>query len=238
LNVPMRTLVAVMVLAAAVAEAAPAKLIARTIDYEGVTVAFPAVTYDPPADASGDPATVCARMASEALGTTVDPVRDRVAVTTHRVVLRDPTDPKRLLKIYRPDRYDADHVAKYIQRDLGLETFLRGLGIRMATVDRSPRLLERGIERVERIDGTGLDALYPNGYPAGANPAIDRVLAAIAKVDKALVGIVSRQSGLLLSNVVDCRNDVPVGVDVGYCRGNIMVEMVENGTGEVILIDW
>jgi hypothetical protein len=231
----MRAFVAVMIVAAALADAAPTKLIGRTIEHDGVSVAFPAVTYDPPADAGGDPASVCAKMASAALGTTVDPVRDKVAVTTHRVVLRDPTDPKRLLKIYRPDRYDADHVAKYIQRDLGLETFLRSLGIRMASVDRSPRLLERGVERVERIDGTGLDDLYPHGYPAGANPAIDRVLAEIAKVDQALIGIVSRQSGLLLSNVVDCRNDVPVGVDVGYCRGNIMVE---KGTGEVVLIDW
>jgi hypothetical protein len=36
---------------------------------------------------------------------------DLVAVTTHRVVLHDPTDPRRLLKIYRPDRSDAERVA-------------------------------------------------------------------------------------------------------------------------------
>jgi len=231
----MRVACLVPLLAAAVAHAGPVKLIARTIDERGVAVAFPAITYAAPADAAGDPATVCARMASDALGTTVDPVRDRVAVTIHRVVLRDPTDAKRLLKIYRPDTYDAERVAKYLQRDLGLETFLRGLGIRMAAIDRAPRLLERGVERIERIDGTGLDVLYPNGYPAGANPAVDRVLARIASVDKPLVTIVSRQSGLLLSNVVDCKNEVTLGVDVGYCRGNIMVE---KGTGDVVMIDW
>lgn len=215
--------------------AAPVQLIARTIDDEGVSVDFPAITYEPPDDAGGDPAVVCARMASGALGATVDPVRDRIAVTTHRVVLRDPTDRERLLKIYRPDRYDAERIAKYLQRDLGLERFLRDLGLRMAAIDRSPRFLERGIERQERVDGTSLDVLYPDGYPSGTNPRIDAALARITGVDHGLMGVVSRQSGLLMSNAADCRHEVPLGVDVGFCRSNIMVE---RGSGDVVLIDW
>src|SRR5580765_1951173 len=122
----MRTLLVSIlptIVVAALTGTASAQFIARTIDADGVAVAFPAVTYRPPVDAGGDPAVVCARMASGALDTTVDPGRDRVAVTTHRCVFRDPTDPKRLLKIYRPDRYDADRVEKFIQRDLGLEGF-------------------------------------------------------------------------------------------------------------------
>jgi hypothetical protein len=231
---PRTGTLAALLLAALPSVAAPVELSARTLEHEGVSVDFPAVTYDPPADAD-DPAAVCARVASDALGTAVDPVRDLVAVTTHRVVLHDPTDPRRLLKIYRPDRNDAERVAKYLQRDLALERFLRGIGVRVAAIDHAPRLLERGIERQERIDGTGLDALYPTGYPSGANPRVDAVLARIAAVDRGLIGVVSRQSGLLMSNAADCVHDVPLGVDVGFCRGNIMVE---RGTGEVVLIDW
>ena len=75
----------------------------------------------------------------------------------------------------------------------------------MAAIDHSARLLERGIERQERIDGTGLDALFPEGYPTGANPRVDAALARIARVDRGLMGVVSRQSGLLMSNAADCR---------------------------------
>jgi len=228
------SIVAVLVLAVP-ALAAPVRLIARTLDSDGVSVDFPAITYAPPADSGGDPAAVCAGMASDALGATVDPVRDLIAVTTHRVVLRDPTDTRRLLKIYRPDRYDAERIAKYLQRDLGLEQFLRARGLRVATLDRTPRLVERGIERQERIDETGLDVLFPEGYRTGTNPRIDAALGRIASFDHGLMRVVSRQSGLLMSNAADCRNEVPLGVDVGFCRANIMVE---RGSGDVVLIDW
>lgn len=226
---------AATLLVAASAFGASVQLIARTLDHDGVSVDFPAVTYDAPAVASGDPADVCARLASDALGTAVDPARDLFALTTHRVVLRDPTDRARLLKIYRPDRYDPEHIAKYLQRDLGLERFLRGIGLRVAAIDRAPRFVGRGIERQERIDGTGLDQLYPTGYPPGTDPRIDQALARIARVDRGLMAVVSRQSGLLMSNAADCRKEAPLGVDVGFCRGNIMVE---RGTGDVVLVDW
>ena len=227
--------VAALLVAGVASAAAPVTRPARAIAHDGVTVDFPAVTYQPPASTDGKPAVVAARMASEALGTKVDPVRDLVAVTSHRVVLRDPTDPGKLLKIYRPDQYDADHVAKYLQRDLGFEAFLRGLGLRVATIDRNPALLRYGVLRVERIDGQGLDDLYPNGYPAGANPRVDAMLAKIAKVDRPLIGITSRQSGLFFTNTVDCRDEIPLGVDVGHCRGNIFIERT---TGEPVLVDW
>ncbi len=162
-------------------------------------------------------------------------MRDLFALTAHRVVLRDPTDRGRLLKIYRPDQYDAERIAKYLQRDLGLEQFLRGLGLRVAAIDRAPRFIGRGIERQERIDGTGMDRLYPTGYPSGADPRIDQAIARIARVDRALMTIVSRQSGLLMRNAADCKNEAPLGIDVGFCRGNIMVE---RGTGDVVLVDW
>ena len=219
----------------ATAATPPVRLIARSIDYDDVVVPFPAVTYAPPVDTTGPAPAVCARMASDALGVAVDPVGDLVAETEHRVVLRDPSDRGRLLKVYRPDHYTPDQIAKMLQRDLGLEDFLRGLGLRVAAIDRNPRLLERGILRQQRIVGAPLDKLYPTGYPAGADPRIDRMLGRIAAVDQALIRIVSRQSGLLLSNTVDCRNDVPLGVDVGACRGNIFVEQA---SGDPVLIDW
>ncbi len=232
----MRTAVLLLtVLTTLPAVAQPVSLIARTLDSDGVTVAFPAVTYRPPASTSGDPLDVCARIASDALGATVDPGRDKIAVTEHRVVLRDPTDRGRLLKIYRPDRYDAERIAKYLQRDLGFERYLRGLGLRVAAIDPDAHLVERGVLRQQRVDGTSLDSLYPYGYRAGANPSVDRMLATIAPVDEALRRITSKQSGLLLSNTVDCYHEVPLGVDVGHCRGNIFVE---RGTGEAVLIDW
>ncbi len=222
--------------ATGVGAVAPERLIARAIERDGVTVPFPAVTYQPPSDGAGPVAVVCARAAAAALGTTVDPVRDLLAETIHRVVLRDPTDPKgQLLKMYRPDHYSPDRIAKLIQRDLGLEDFLRGLGLRLAAIDRTPRLLERGVLRQQRIDGTSLADLYPNGYARGDNPAVDRMLARIAPVDRPLLGIVSRQSGYLMSNTVDCKNDTPLGVDVGHCLGNIFLE---RGSGDPVLIDW
>ena len=222
-------------LAAPPVVAQPVSLIARTLESDGVSVEFPAVTYRPPASTSGDPVEVCARIASDALGTTIDPGRDEMTVTEHRVVLRDPTDRGRLLKIYRPDHYDAERIAKYLQRDLGFERYLRGLGLRVAAIDRNPRLIERGVLRQERVDGTSLEKLYPYGYRAGANASVDRMLATIAPVDEALRRITSKQSGLLLSNTVDCYHEVPLGVDVGHCRGNVFVE---RGTGEAVLIDW
>jgi hypothetical protein len=225
----------VTMLAMLAGAAEPVSLVARTLESAGVRVEFPAVTYRSPPSTSGDPLAACAGIASDALGATVDPARDEIAVTEHRVVLRDPTDRGRLLKIYRPDHYDAERIAKYLQRDLGFEQYLRGLGLRVAAIDRNPRLVERGVLRQERVDGSSLDKLYPYGYQAGANPSVDRMLAAIASVDDDLRRVTSKQSGLLLSNTVDCHHEVPLGVDVGHCRGNIFVE---RGTGEAVLIDW
>ena len=230
----MLRLVVVLALLAMPAGAERVDLGARTIEEDGVVVAFPAVAYEAP-DGSGPPAVVAARAASAALGAAVDPDRDLVAVTPHRVVLKDPTDAGRILKVYRADRHDAGRVARYLQRDLGLETFLRDLGLRLATIDRAPRLLERGVIRQERVAGRPLDLFYPRGYPAGADPAVDRVLATIARVDVPLRGIVARQSGLFLANTADCVHEVPVGVDVGHCLGNLFRE---RATRDVVLIDW
>lgn len=224
-----------LVLATLAAAAEPVRLVARTLEHGGVTVAFPAVTYRAPAGTGGSPAAVCAAAASAALATPIDPRRDLIAETDHRVVLRDPTDPGRLLKVYRPDRYPPLQVARFLQRDLGLETYLTGLGLRLATIDRNPRLLEAGVLRQQRVLGTSLAELYPRGYPAGANPAVDRVLARIAPLDPALVSIVSRQSGLLFSNTVDCWKERPLGVDLGHCCGNIFIE---RGSGAPVFVDW
>lgn len=227
---------AVLVLvASAAARGLVVELPSRTIEQRGVTVEFPAVTYRGPDGPVHDPVATAAAIASEALGARVDPERDRVVVTGHRVVLKDPTDRRRLLKLYRADTYDARRIARNLQRDLAFETYLRGLGLRVAAIDRDARLLERGVLRQERIDGTPLSRRYPRGYPAGANAAVDRMLAQIAAVDTGLMQITTRQSGLLMSNTVDCVHPEPVGVDVGACRGNIFLE---RGTGEPVLIDW
>jgi hypothetical protein len=178
---------------------------------------------------------VCAAAASAALGAPVDPRRDLIAETEHRIVLRDPTDTARLLKLYRPDHYSALQIAKLLQRDLGLETYLTGLGLRLASIDRSPKLLEAGVLRQQRVDGTSLNDLHPHGYPAGTNPAVDRVLARIAPVDAALFSILSQQSGMLFTNTVDCWNERRIGVDLGHCYGNIFIE---RGSGAPVFVDW
>lgn len=226
--------VATLLLATLAGAAEPIRLIARTLEKDGISVAFPAVTYRPPATTE-PAAVVCAAAAAAALGAHVDPRRDLVAETEHRVVLRDPTDAGRLLKVYRPDHYAPLQIAKLLQRDLGLETYLTGLGLRLATIDRSPRLLEAGVLRQQRIDGASLNDLYPRGYPAGANPAVDRVLARIAPVDAELFSIVSQQSGMLFTNTVDCWNERRIGVDLGHCYGNVFLE---RGSGAPVFVDW
>jgi hypothetical protein len=208
---------------------------ARTIERDGVTVHFPAVSYEPPAP-SADPVTVvCARMASDAVGAAVDAERDLVAETEHRVVFRDPTDATRLLKLYRPDQYEPLRIAKLIQRDLGVQALLESLGLRVAAIDPTPRLIAHGVERQQFVAGKGLDAIYPQGYQMGTDPAVDRMLAAVTPVDHALRSIVSMQSGLLFTNTVDCHNDRPLGVDLGRCYGNIFIETTG---GQPIFVDW
>lgn len=54
-----------------------------------------------------------------------------------------------------PDRYDVDRVARYLQRNLGVERFLRDQGLRVAAIDRTARLVERCVMRQERVHGTG-----------------------------------------------------------------------------------
>ena len=58
--------IAALLVLAVPALATPVRLVARTLDHVGVSVDFPAVAYDPPADAGGDPAVVCARMSNAA----------------------------------------------------------------------------------------------------------------------------------------------------------------------------
>ena len=224
-----------IVLAARTATAQSVQLPARTLERDGVTMTFPAVTYESPAP-SGDPITVvCARMATQAIGTTVDPARDRLAETEHRVVFRDPADATQVLKLYRPDHYDARYIAKLLQRDLGVQRLLQSLGLRIAAIDTDPRLILHGVERQPFVKGKGLDDLYPQGYRMGTNPAIDRMLERIAPIDKAVRTLVSMQSGLLFTNTVDCWNDRPLGVDLGHCYANIFIEA---GSGQPIFVDW
>ena len=207
----------------------------KTLERDGVTVTFPTVIYDQPAP-SGQPVTVvCARMASEAIGTTVDPARDRLAETEHRVVFRDPADATRVLKLYRPDKYDARYVAKLIQRDLGVQSLLQRLGLRVAAIDTDPKLILHGVERQLFVEGKGLDDLYPQGYRMGTNPEIDRMLERVASVDKPLRTLVSMQSGLLFTNTVDCTNDRVLGVDLGHCYANIFIQ---SGSRQPIFVDW
>lgn len=225
----------VLVLAARAVLAQPVLLPARTLERDGVTMTFPAVTYEPPAP-SGDPVTVvCARMATQAIGATVDPVRDRLAETEHRVVFRDPAAAGKVLKIYRPDHYDARYIAKLLQRDLGVQGLLQSLGLRIAAIDTDPRLIRHGVERQQFVSGKGLDELYPQGYRTGTNPEVDRMLARVAAVDKAVRSLVSMQSGLLFTNTVDCWNDRPLGVDLGHCYANVFIEA---GSGQPIFVDW
>jgi hypothetical protein len=224
-----------ILLAARLAAAQQVTLPARTLERDGVTVAFPAVTYESPAPSGDSITVVCARMASQAIGATVDPGRDRLAETEHRVVFRDPADATRVLKIYRPDHYDARYIAKLLQRDLGVQRLLQSLGLRIAAIDTDPRLILRGVERQPFVTGKGLDDLYPQGYRTGTNPEVDRMLAKVASVDKPLRTLVSMQSGLLFTNTVDCWNDRPLGVDVGHCYGNIFIEA---GSGQPIFVDW
>jgi hypothetical protein len=231
---PTLPLAANLLLVTLAGAAEPIRLIPRILEKDGISVAFPAVTYRPPATTT-PVAAVCAATASAALGTTVDPKRDLIAETEHRVVLRDPTDPARILKLYRPDRYAPLQAAKLLQRDLGLERYLANLGLRLAMIDRSPRLLDAGVIRQQRIDGTSLADLYPHGYTAGANPAVDRVLARIAPVEPALVTIVGQQSGMLITNTVDCWHERRLGIDLGHCYGNIFIE---RGSGAPVFIDW
>jgi hypothetical protein len=221
--------------AAGVASAEPVRLPARTIERDGVSVDFPAVTYDPPAP-GGDPiAVVCARMASAALGRPVDADRDRIALTKHRAVFRDPADPAYLLKIYRPDRYRPLQVARLLQRDLGVQALLERQGLRVAAIDPAPPLIARGVERQPFVAGKGLDDVYPQGYRPGTNAAVDRVLARVETIDRPLRTIVSMQSGMLFSNTVDCRTERVLGVDLGHCYGNLFLE---TATGQPIFVDW
>lgn len=207
----------------------------RTVERQGVTVVFPAVVYDG-IDASDEPVSVvCARAASEVLGVTVDPTRDLIAETKHRVVLEDPRDPSHVLKLYRPDTYAADRIARMIQRDLGVQGLLARRGLRVAAFDETPALLARGVLRQPRVMGRGLDRVYPQGYRIGTNPAVDRVLAVVAEIDVPLRAIVSSQTGLVFSNTVDCYTSRPLGVDVGHCYGNIFLE---DRTNEPIFVDW
>ena len=221
--------------AAGVAVAEPVRLAARTIERDGVRVDFPAVTYDPPAP-SGDPiAVVCARMASDALGRPVDADRDRLALTEHRAVFRDPADPAYLLKVYRPDHYPPLQVAKLLQRDLGVQALLERQGLRVAAIDPAPRFISRGVERQAFVAGKGLDDVHPQGYRPGTDAAVDRVLARVETIDRPLRSIVSMQSGMLFTNTVDCHTDRALGVDLGHCYGNLFVE---TATGEPVFVDW
>jgi hypothetical protein len=207
---------------------------ARTVERSGVTVEFPEVTYTSP-DLDGEPvAVVCARVASAALGVMVDPKRDLLAETDHRVVLDDPRDDTYVLKLYRPDTYGAERIARMMQRDLGVQALLQDRGLRVAALDETPDLVSRGILRQPRVAGRGLDKVYPQGYRPGTDPAIDRMLAVVAEIDAPLRGIVSLQTGLVFSNTVDCYHDRLLGVDLGHCYGNIFLDT----SNRPIFVDW
>jgi hypothetical protein len=207
---------------------------ARMVERDGVSVAFPEVVYTSP-DASGDPvAVVCARAASAALGVPVDPTRDLLAETVHRVVLDDPRDETHVLKLYRPDTYAAERIARMIQRDLGVQGLLQDRGLRIAALDEDPALVGRGVLRQPRVAGRGLDKVYPHGYRIGTDPAIDRMLAVVAEIDAPLRVIVSSQTRLVFSNTVDCYTDRLLGVDLGHCYGNIFLDT----KNQPIFVDW
>jgi hypothetical protein len=229
-----RGCVAMLVALAVPAPAETVRKPARTVERDGVSVAFPEVIYTSP-DVGGEPVTVvCARVASAALGATVDPRRDLLAETDHRVVLDDPRDETHVLKLYRPDRYGADRIARMMQRDLGVQALLQDRGLRVAALDAAPDLVGRGILRQPRVAGRGLDKVYPQGYRPGTDPAIDRVLAIVAEIDAPLRGIVSSQTGLVFSNTVDCYQDRLLGVDLGHCYGNIFLD----ASNQPIFVDW
>jgi hypothetical protein len=207
----------------------------RSVERDGVVVGFPGVVYEPFSVAGSSTTQACARTASEALGNRVDAARDLIVESMHRVVFRDPGDAAHILKIYRPDRAAPIRIARLIQRELGVQALLRQRGIRVAAIDERPGLLRRGVLRQARVDGRGLDAIYPQGYRIGDHPGVDRVLARIAAVDAPLRSIVSMQTGLFFTNTVDCYTDRPVGVDLGHCYGNIFLE---TRTNEPVFVDW
>lgn len=235
LRAPCALAAGVLALAALAAAAETASRPARTLEDDGVVIAFPAVVYRSWSGAGDSPAATGAAIASAALGVPVDAERDLVAVTGHRVVLRDPDDSTHLLKVYRTDAYDPEQIAKLVQRELALEAFLTSQGLRVAAIDPTPRLVERGVIRQQRIDGVGLDERYPQGYRRGDDPAVDRVLARVAGFDRAVARIVSRESGLVFTNTVDCHTERPLGIDLGHCYGNIFLE---RGSGEPVFVDW
>jgi hypothetical protein len=220
---------------AATAQAEVVELASASVEDGGVRVDFPAVVYEPFALDGRSAAEACARVASEVAGVRIDVERDLAAESTHRVLLRDPADPRRILKVYRPDRNAPGRIARLIQRELGVQGLLQARGVRIAALEASPAMIRRGVLRQRRIDGRGLHEVFPNGYRIGDHPAVDRLLARVAAVDAPLRSIVSRQTGLLLANTVDCREERAVGIDFGHCYGNVFLE---TATDEPIFIDW
>jgi hypothetical protein len=221
----------------ALAQAAGAETIVReatVLSRDGVTMAFPAITYEG-SPSEGDPVAACARAATAALGVAVDPSRDLLAEAKNRIVFRAPGDPAHVVKLYRPDRYDPARIATMIQRDLAVAAVLSERGLNVATLDTDPKLLAYGVLRQRFVTGTGVDERYPAGYRHGADPALDRVLAEVAAIDRPVRAMVASATGLLFFNTVDCREDRPLGIDLGHCYGNIVFE---KDTGAPLFIDW
>jgi len=210
------------------------RLRAATRSAGDLTLAFPAVVYRPP-HVGADPVADYAAALSAALGVTVDPVRDHVADAQNRMLYRHPETPGVLLKIYKTADKSPRVVAKLLQRDLALADLLARLGVRHARLADVPALRERGAVQQERVEGTGLDRLYPAGYRLGSDPAVDRLLRALALHDDAVRMLVGRQLGITPRNDVDCRTVRSLGFDLGHCYGNVYVEAA---TGEALLVDW
>jgi len=210
------------------------RLPAATRSTGDVTLEFPDVVYRPPV-VGADPTADYAAVISAALGIVVDPVRDRFADAQNRMLFRHPENAGVFLKIYKTTGKSPRVIAKLLQRDLAIADLLERRGVPHARLADLPALRERGIVQQDFVKGKGLDALYPGGYRLGTDPAVDRVLRALAPLDDAVRTLVGRQLGLTARNDVDCRTTRSLGFDLGHCYGNVVVA---TDTGDAVLVDW
>ncbi|WP_147443613.1 DUF3383 domain-containing protein [Corallococcus sicarius] len=162
----------------------------------------------------------------------------QIAEGNSRIVLEHPAFPDKVIKIYSKGKIpDYNTQVPYLlQRELALESFLKDSGVRVATIDRDPALLSRGIVVQEKVKAQPYAEVRDTLPPAVREKLDAQIQGLKDRYNDALFKDYAARSGKpLTTREAPNKPITPAGFDLNI--GNVLLD-TSKPTPELVIIDW